>query len=86
MATSLDSLRSPSLPTPTNGIIPHDPPNPTEPQPAAPAFDAAQFKTYLLSLLPPVLGASPDELESIFDDEFEERVGRFAGEGGYLCC
>ena len=29
-----------------------------------------------------MLGASLDELEAIFDDEFEERASRFAAEGG----
>jgi hypothetical protein len=45
------------------------------------SFDPAIFRTYLLSLLPPVIGASPEEIESIFDDEFDERVTRFASEG-----
>lgn len=57
-----------------NGAIPHDEP--------ATAFDSSVFHTYLLSLLPPVLGASPADLESIFDDEFDERITRFASEGG----
>jgi hypothetical protein len=46
------------------------------------AFDCAVFKAYLLSLLPPVLGAAPAELESLFEDDFEEPVTKFAGEGG----
>ncbi|KAI0055925.1 cytoplasmic dynein heavy chain 1 [Artomyces pyxidatus] len=56
-----------------NGAIHHDEPS---------SFDSSAFRAYLLSLLPPVLGASPADLESIFDDEFDERVARFAGEGG----
>ena len=28
------------------------------------------------------MAASPEEVESIFDDEFEERVLKFSGEGG----
>lgn len=63
----------------TNGSFPHDGPSTVEPPPS---FDPAIFRSYLLSLLPPVIGASPDELEYIFDDEFEERVSRFAAEGG----
>jgi len=64
----------------TNGI------NGTSPTPqdeAAPSssFDPAIFRSYLLSLLPPVLGATPDDIESIFDSEFDENVTRFASEG-----
>ena len=29
-----------------------------------------------------MLGASSDELEAIFEDDFEERASRFAAEGG----
>ena len=50
-------------------------------KPAIP-FDPSVFHSYLLSLLPPIIGASPEELESIFDDGFNERVSRFASEGG----
>jgi hypothetical protein len=67
----------------TNGT-PSLAPDATLPIPpsAAPSFDPAQFRTYLLALLPPVLGASVDELEaSLFDSEFEERAARFAAEG-----
>lgn len=47
--------------------------------PSAP-FDIQPFKTYLASLLPPVLGASLNEIEEgIFEDpEFEERVRAWA--------
>lgn len=49
---------------------------------AAPSFDPAQFRTYLLALLPPVLGATVDELESsLFESDFDERAARFAAEG-----
>lgn len=52
------------------------------PPSAAPSFDPAQFRTYLLALLPPVLGASVEELEnSLFESEFDERATRFAAEG-----
>ncbi|KAK0438444.1 dynein heavy chain, N-terminal region 1-domain-containing protein [Armillaria borealis] len=33
-------------------------------------------------LLPPVIGATPAELDSLFDDEFNDRVARFSSEGG----
>ncbi|KAI0369874.1 dynein heavy chain protein 2 [Pilatotrama ljubarskyi] len=46
------------------------------------AFDPEVFRSYLLSLLPPIFGASPEELEALFDEDFHERVSRFAGEGG----
>ncbi|KAG8913305.1 hypothetical protein FRC00_002656 [Tulasnella sp. 408] len=51
---------------------------------AAPtAFDPELFKSYLLALLPPVIGSTPEELEELFlDEEFEDRVSRFAAEGG----
>jgi hypothetical protein len=58
-----------------NGSMPHDEAAPSS------SFDPAIFHTYLLSLLPPVLGATPEELDSIFDSEFDERVTRFASEG-----
>ncbi|KAJ3566624.1 hypothetical protein NP233_g6881 [Leucocoprinus birnbaumii] len=46
------------------------------------AFDPLIFRKYLLALLPPVIGADPADLDTLFDDEFEERVGRFATEAG----
>lgn len=49
--------------------------------PAPSAFDAAPLRAYLLALLPPLLGAHPDDVEQIFEDEFEERAARFAAEG-----
>jgi len=81
MATA-ELLRSPTLSAPSNGIIPHDTNNGTIEPAVSQPFDSSIFRAYLLSLLPPVLGAAPEELESIFDDEFEERVARFAAEGG----
>jgi hypothetical protein len=63
----------------TNGSTPHDAPVTVD---AAAAFDTSIFRSYLLSLLPPVIGATPAELEYIFDDEFDERVSRFVAEGG----
>jgi len=69
---------SPTLTT-SNGTLPHDSPVDTTPPPA---FDVSLFCSYLLSLLPLVLGASPEELVLLFDDEFEERVIRFAADGG----
>lgn len=49
---------------------------------AATSFDPELFRNYLLALLPPVIGASPEDLESLFDDEFDARVIRFASEAG----
>lgn len=52
---------------------------------AAPSipYDPSLFRSYLLALLPPVIGASAEELEeSLFDHDFEERVSKFSGEGG----
>lgn len=50
---------------------------------AVTAFDPELFKSYLLSLLPPIFGATREELEyTLFDDEFEDRVSKFAAEGG----
>ncbi|EJD04236.1 cytoplasmic dynein heavy chain 1 [Fomitiporia mediterranea MF3/22] len=46
-------------------------------------FDPVLMRSYLLALLPPIFGAEKGELEDqIFDSEFEERVTRFASEGG----
>lgn len=50
---------------------------------ASTAYDPSLFRAYLLALLPPVIGASAEELEAtLFDHEFEERVSKFSGEGG----
>ncbi|KAF9527881.1 cytoplasmic dynein heavy chain 1 [Crepidotus variabilis] len=46
------------------------------------AFDPEIFRRYLKSLLPPVIGASPEDLEGLFDDEFEERAVRFSADTG----
>ncbi|KAH7874452.1 dynein heavy chain, N-terminal region 1-domain-containing protein [Lentinula edodes] len=51
-------------------------------EPTAPFFDPEIFRSYLLALLPPVIGARPSDLERIFDTDFDERVSRFSGEGG----
>ncbi|KAL1952384.1 hypothetical protein VTO73DRAFT_1533 [Trametes versicolor] len=64
----------------TNGDL-HD--GISEPAPAKPiSFDPEVFRLFLASLLPPLFGASPEELESIFDEDFHERASRFAPEGG----
>ena len=60
---------------------------PGAPQPDAPAettipFEPATFRQYLLGLVPPLMGAVPEELESLLDDDFNERVTKFAQEGG----
>jgi len=47
------------------------------------AFDVSIMRAFLISLLPAVMGATREQLEdTIFDSEFEERVTRFANEGG----
>jgi hypothetical protein len=72
---------SPGITTPaTNGIISSEPSlEPANP----PTFDIEVFRNYILTLLPPVLGASIDELEgSLFDQDFEDRVSKFAAEPG----
>jgi len=45
-------------------------------------FDADIFRRYFLSLLPPVIGANISDLQSIFDNEFNDRVARFAADTG----
>ncbi|KAF8139617.1 dynein heavy chain, N-terminal region 1-domain-containing protein [Boletus edulis] len=78
MATTNGNASAPSLTTSTsNGAPPND-----GHVDAPPPFDVSLFRSYLLALLPPVLGAYPEELVSLFDDEFEEKVSRFAAEGG----
>ncbi|KAI0089933.1 dynein heavy chain, N-terminal region 1-domain-containing protein [Irpex rosettiformis] len=61
----------------TNGISTPD--GPTEP---AIPFDPAIFRSYLLALLPPLIAATPEDVELLFDEDFDARVTRFAGEGG----
>ena len=70
----MDGVAYPS--TNGNGTAVHD-------DTSAPAFDPSVFRSYLLPLLPPLFGATPSDLSSLLDaDDFDERVGRFAGEGG----
>jgi hypothetical protein len=66
----------PSSLAPTNGSLNHQEPEPTS------AFDPEIFRSYLLSLLPPVIGAYPSDLDSLFDEEFDARVARFASDTG----
>ena len=75
---SMHHISSPDL----EGIVVSE--NGTAPSVAAhsPPFDSELFRSYLLNLLPPVIGANPLDLESLFDDEFEEKVARFASEAG----
>lgn len=50
---------------------------------SATSFEPALFQNYLLSLLPPIVGASQDELSAtLFDDDFDEKSSKFASEGG----
>jgi hypothetical protein len=65
--------------TTTNGL--HND-GPVTPEAPPLPFDSAIFHSYLLSLLPPVIGATQEELGGLFDGEFDERVGRFASESG----
>jgi hypothetical protein len=47
-----------------------------------PSIDPSIFRPYLLALLPVVLSASIEDIEStLFDDDFDDRVLRFASEG-----
>jgi dynein heavy chain 1 len=82
----MDGPLSPTIPTTNgvNGILHHDGPSesPAPTTTTTTTFDPAVFQSYLLSLLPPVLGVSPEELETLFDEEFEEKVLRFASETG----
>ena len=64
--------------TTTNGGLSHDQPA----EPSSSSYDPEIFRSYLLSLLPPVIGALPSELDSLFDHNFDERVARFATETG----
>ena len=78
MATTNGNGPAPPMTASTsNGVPPND-----GPVDAPPPFDVSLFRAYLLSLLPTVFGAYPEELISLFDDEFEEKVSRFAAEGG----
>jgi dynein heavy chain 1 len=45
-------------------------------------FDPGIFRLYLLSLLPPVIGALPSELDLLFDAEFDNQVACFAADTG----
>ena len=74
--TFVRDMDPPSSLAPTNGSINHQEPEPTS------AFDPEIFRSYLLSLLPPVIGAYPSDLESLFDGEFDARVARFASDTG----
>ncbi|KAJ3727228.1 dynein heavy chain, N-terminal region 1-domain-containing protein [Lentinula guzmanii] len=71
----MDSSPQPSM---TNGHSETPPPA----EPPTPFFDPEIFRSYLLALLPPVIGARPSDLEALFDSDFDERVTRFSGEGG----
>ncbi len=84
----MTALASPALPL-ENGY--HEAPEPngngvngngsSSPAPG-PHFDTLQFQSYLLTVLPDILGAKSEELSvSLFDDDFDERVTRFASEG-----
>jgi len=45
-------------------------------------FDISLFQSYLSALLPPVVGALPEELDDLFESsDFHETVSKFAAEG-----
>ena len=45
-------------------------------------FDISLFQSYLFALLPPVVGALPEELDDLFESsDFHETVSKFAAEG-----
>jgi hypothetical protein len=71
-----------AAPLNTNGTNGHDAIATPETQVATSNFDPAILRTYLSLLLPPVIGALPADIEALFDDEFDEKVTKFAGEGG----
>jgi hypothetical protein len=79
----VESRHEPIMDTPPTPLATTNGHSTTEP-PVEPSssFEAAVFRSYLQALLPPVIGATPAELESLFDDEFNDRVIRFASEGG----
>lgn len=76
--TSLDQhLAVSTAPNGTNGAALHD--NLVN---SVVQFDTSVFRSYVLALLPPILDALPEDLESLFDDMFDEHVMQFAAEGG----
>lgn len=71
-------MEPPLTPLPVNGINGHHDGllEPTT------QFDVSLFRSYLSALLPPVVGALPEELDDLFEsDDFEETVSKFAAEG-----
>lgn len=63
----------------TNGNGSAQPDGPSEP---VIPFEPSVFAKYLRSLIPPLLGATEEDIETLFDDDFDERVTKFAAEGG----
>ncbi|KAF7327657.1 hypothetical protein MKEN_00345100 [Mycena kentingensis (nom. inval.)] len=63
---------------PTNGANGLD--HSTPPPAAVVPFDAETFRAYLRALLPPVIAALPGDVESLFDDSFDDRVAKFASD------
>lgn len=55
---------------------------PAAPAEASASFNPDIFRKYLLALLPPVIGSDPEDLRTLFDEEFNDRVSRFANESG----
>jgi len=50
--------------------------------PSTSSFDTEIFRRYLLDLFLPGIDARSSDLKSLFDDEFDERVSRFAADIG----
>jgi hypothetical protein len=76
--SAMEPPLTPMVTTNGNGSLNHEP----SPESTNSSFDTSIFRTYLQALLPPLIGSSPEELYTLFNDEFDERVMRFAGEGG----
>lgn len=72
------AMEPPLIPVPVNGTNGHhdgllEPPT---------QFDVSIFRSYLSALLPPVVGALPEELDDLFESgDFDETVSKFAAEG-----
>jgi hypothetical protein len=71
-------MEPPLTPLPVNGTNGHHD-GLLEP---TPQFDHSLFRSYLSALLPPVVGALPEELNDLFEaGDFVENVSKFAAEG-----
>lgn len=73
------TTHEPIPPAPLNGST--HPDGQVTPEPSS-SFDPTALRNYLGALIPPMIGAAPEDVESILDYGFEERVAKFSGEGG----